>query len=405
MTTHVDAPARRSRRGPTTRAERALAPDLARGAMLLLIALAHSTGVFFASVPGVDVTPHGLERFYNVFQFTFVHARGLPLFAIMFGYGLIQLAARQDAAGSPPSAVRALLLRRNAWLFGFGMVHGVFLFGGDILGAYGLIGIVFTLLLLRRSDRFYRIVVGYAVFAALYVLALGVMVALGMANDPNGRSEIPVGDFSSWSADSYLASVLVRLGEWPIGTAIFLPFILFIWMGAWAARRRVLEEPHHHRTLLRGGLVAGFAVSILGGLPMGLISGGFLHVGDTTAAWTKMLYEGSGLFGGVGYFCLFGLIALALSKRPAPRGVVVQAVSALGQRSLSGYLFQSAAWLVLASPYLLALDEKTGQPTFVAVGCALAVWLTSVVVAYRMQRRAYRGPAETLLRRLAYGRG
>ncbi|WP_157181206.1 DUF418 domain-containing protein [Actinopolymorpha alba] len=374
--------------------------------MLLLIALANGAGVFFANAPGIDTTPHGLERFYNVFLFLFVHARALPLFAIMFGYGLVQLARRQEAAGSTPGAIRAVLVRRNAWLFVFGIAHGILLYAGDILGAYGLIGIAFTLVLLQRGDRIYRIAVWYAGFGAVYILVLAVVVAVGIAGNPNAQTVAPTSAFPSMAADSYAAAVLTRLTEWPASMVTMLPLILFAWLGAWAARRRVLEEPANHRRLLRGGVMVGFGVAVLGGLPMGLLSGGFLPVDAATGTWIKVLYESSGLFGGIGYVSLFGLLALRLSKAMAsPRSnVVVGALTALGQRSLSGYLFQSVAWLVLASPFVLALDEKAASPTFAAAGSAVAVWLVTVVGAYVMERCSYRGPAEILLRRLTYGR-
>jgi uncharacterized protein len=406
MTVEVDTSAPPTPRGPVPAAERTLAPDLARGAMLLLIALANSAGAFFASAPGVDPTPHGLERFSNVFMFLFVHARALPLFAIMFGYGLIQLSRRQDNAGRTPGAVRKLLVRRNAWLFAFGLAHGVLLNAGDILGAYGLVGIAFTLILLRRSDKVYRFAIGYAGFAAVTVVALAIVVAAGLAGNPDGRATVPTSAYPSMAADSYAASVLDRLSEWPASMVTMLPFILWVWMGAWAGRRRVLEEPAKHRRLLRWGAGVGFGVAIAGGLPMGLLSGGFLHADASTAAQIKLLYEVSGLFGGVGYVSLFGLLALMLSRAMvAPRSnVVVGALTALGQRSLSGYLLQSVAWLVLASPFALALGERTGSPTYAAAGSAVAVWLLTVVGAYLMQRRSYRGPAEILLRRLTYGR-
>src|SRR5690606_7669264 len=81
--------------GPVQKSERALAPDLARGSMLLFIALANCAGFFFASAPGVELAPQGLERIYNLFSFMFLHARTYPMFAFMFGYGMIQLAMRQ----------------------------------------------------------------------------------------------------------------------------------------------------------------------------------------------------------------------------------------------------------------------------------------------------------------------
>jgi uncharacterized membrane protein YeiB len=83
---------------------------------------------------------------------------------------------------------------------------------------------------------------------------------------------------------------------------------------------------------------------------------------------------------------------------------VVRALAALGQRSLSGYLFQSVAWLVLVPPFAIALGAHVESPTFAAAGSALAVWLISVAAADLMRRHGYRGPAELLLRRLTYGR-
>jgi len=406
MTTETPAHSLRAARGPVRAGERALAPDLARGAMLLIIALANSSSVFFNTAPGVDKTPEGFERFYNVFLFLFVHARGIPLFAIMFGYGLIQLARRQQAAGGTPGEVRRVLVRRNAWLFVFGLVHGILLFSGDILGAYGLVGIVFTLVLLQRGDRVYRVPVWYLCFAAVTVTVLAVVVTIGIAGDSAVTSVLPTSDSTSMAADSFGAAVADRLSEWPATVLSMLPFILFVWVGAWAARRRILEEPHNHLRLLRWGAVGGLGIAVLGGLPMGLLSGGFLHLDADTASTAKLLYETSGFFGGVGYLCLFGLLALALTKAMAsPRkNVVVGAITALGQRSLSGYLFQTLAWTLLTAPFLLSLGTKSDNPTLTAAVSAVGVWLITVIGAYVLQRRSSRGPAETLLRRLTYGR-
>jgi uncharacterized protein len=389
----------RIRRGPVRPTERALAPDLARGAMLLFIALANSAGYFLASAPGVETDPQGFERFYNFFMVEFIHARAFPLFAIMFGYGLVQLARRQAEAGATPGQVRRVLLRRNAWLFVFGIAHGVLLYSGDFLGAYGLIGIAFTLLLLQRTDRVHRIAPWYLAVGGVYVLVLAALLAFGFQT---GDAPIPVTPFPSVESATYVASVGERLAEWPMHTATLLPMILMVWVGAWAGRRRFLEEPERHLPLLRWTAFGGVAVAVAAGMPMALLTGGFTHVDEGTAAAMKMLYEVSGFFGGVGYAALFGLLAHALTRRP--KGVVVTAVSALGQRSLSGYLFQSVAWLFLATPFLLGMDERVGSPLLVSQACALAVWALTVVAAYLAHRRGYRGPAETLLRRLTYGR-
>jgi uncharacterized membrane protein YeiB len=242
--------------------------------------------------------------------------------------------------------------------------------------------------------------------AAEQAEVLAVVVAIGIAGDSAVTSVLPTSDSTSMAADSFGAAVADRLTEWPATVLSMLPFILFVWVGAWAARRRILEEPQNHRRLLRWGAVGGLGIAVLGGLPMGLLSGGFLHLDADTASTAKLLYETSGFFGGVGYLCLFGLLALALTKAMAsPRkNVVVGAITALGQRSLSGYLFQTLAWTLLTAPFLLSLGSKSDNPTFTAAVAAVAVWLITVIGAYLLQRRSSRGPAETLLRRLTYGR-
>ena len=64
---------------------------------------------------------------------------------------------------------------------------------------------------------------------------------------------------------------------------------------------------------------------------------------------------------------------------------------------MTGYLFQSVAWMVLLAPFTLNLGDRLGNTGFTAAGTA-----TSVIGAHRMQKRSYRGPAETLLRKLTY---
>ncbi|WP_017596145.1 DUF418 domain-containing protein [Nocardiopsis potens] len=390
------------RPGPVPEGERALAPDLARGAMLLLIAVANAAGLFLGAAPGVERDPEGAERVFNLLMIALVHARAYPLFALMFGYGVVQLARRLEAATGSPAAARAVLLRRNAWLLLFGLVHAALLFAGDVLGAYGVAGIAFTLLLLHRSDRVYRIVLWYWGLSAVYSAVLLGLAVHGLAAGSGERAPLPLLGSGSDTAPDYLSSVAARLSEWPLHTLYMSGFVLVVWLGAWAARRRVLEEPARHVRLLRTAAAGGLAIGIAGGLPMGLYAAGWLDADAGTAALLKQLYQVSGMFGGVGYAALFGLAALALEGRR--RGVAVQALTALGRRSLSGYLVQSAAWLVLTAPYLLALGERSSSPALASLGWAVGVWSATLAAAYAMQRRSLRGPAEVLLRRLSYGR-
>ncbi|MEK8107147.1 DUF418 domain-containing protein [Micromonospora sp. M12] len=143
----------------------------------------------------------------------------------------------------------------------------------------------------------------------------------------------------------------------------------------------------------------GLGVATAGGLPAALVSAGWLHVNESTGGLVLLLHGASGMFAGPGYVAVFGLIALRVT-RPGP---VVGALAALGQRSLSGYLFQSAAWLLLLAPFTLALGQRLGSPTIAGVCIAVIVWLVTVLIAGLLDRRGQAGPAEIVLRRLTYG--
>ncbi|MFG1812963.1 DUF418 domain-containing protein [Kribbella sp. NPDC049174] len=383
-------------RGPVTGKERALAPDLIRGAMLLLIGLANSANFAFAGQPGVEGTPHGLERILNFLKLTLVDARAYPVFAVMFGYGLVQLARRQRSAGATTSAVRRILLKRNGWLIAFGAVHATLLYFGDFLGAYGIVGIICTLLLLNRGGKFHRIVVGIWIIEVLYVLYAGVQACVAVANSSGPAHPLTNSPNPSLAASSYGASLVDRLHEYPMHTASVIGFIMVVWLGIWAARKQILENPAAHRTLLKGVAIVGLGITILGGLPLALVGAGWLHVDSAAVDALSYLSHVSGMFGGPGYVALFGLLVARLTQLTLP----VRAIAALGQRSMSGYLFQSVCWMVLLAPF--TLDLQFGSTAYTAALVAIGVWITSVIGAYAMSRRGYRGPAETLLRRLVY---
>lgn len=88
--------------GPTAPAERALGPDLARGVMLLFIALANSH--YFLSGDsirgGFPMDGSRLDSAVTWLIATFVDGRAFPMFGLLFGYGVAQLVRRHEALGS-----------------------------------------------------------------------------------------------------------------------------------------------------------------------------------------------------------------------------------------------------------------------------------------------------------------
>ncbi|MDN5600642.1 MAG: DUF418 domain-containing protein, partial [Brachybacterium sp.] len=83
---------------------------------------------------------------------------------------------------------------------------------------------------------------------------------------------------------------------------------------------------------------------------------------------------------------------------PAP----VRVLAAVGQRSLTFYLFQSLLLAPLMAAWGLGLAPHLS--TWSAVAIAFGVWLLSLPIAAWMDARGIRGPAERLLRRMTYGK-
>lgn len=423
MATTADATA--SPQGPSDghcrRPARSLAPDLARGLMLALIALANSswflwgrevTG-FASHVPAGS----GLDRVLQAVMTVAVDYRSYPLFAFLFGYGMVQFYRSRVDRGIDQAAVRVMLRRRHWAMILLGLLHAALLFYGDVLGAYGLAGLLLVWLFFARRDR--TLAIWAIVLTALHALAAvfstisGLLLSRAPAEvlEPmEGGMAVDMGVFRdlAYGDTNYLISMGTRVGAW-IPAMLFQGLVsvipIAILVGWLAARHRVLDQPWNHVPLLRRVAVIGIAVGWAGGLPGALETLGVFTLPEAVS-WTFMtLATVTGLGAGLGYAAAFGLLAVRLEARTEALGgpgLVPRALAAVGKRSLTFYLFQSVVMAPLMAGWGLGLGEHLGTAGVLAV--ALGVWLVSLPIALAMESRDLRGPAEMLLRRMTYGR-
>ncbi len=408
-------PAGRNRgpmRGPVRAGERSLAPDLARGAMLLLIVASNTVFHLWAARTGpagwhpVDGGP--LDTAVQFAMVTALDLRVFPLFAFMFGYGMMRLHRRQTEAGTDPRTATALLRRRGLWLLLFGSAHAALLMAGDIVGVYGILCAVLGTLFIRRGDRTLLTAAGIALLLLAALTALTYLDAAAQpaaAAPPQGPTSADL--YASTETDP-LAAALTRLETWALtvtlGGALFsFSFHAAILLGFWAARRGVLDRPGDHLPLLRRTAVAGIAIGWAGGLPAALFHVGALDLPAAYAVETGplfMLQALTGLPGGLGYAAAITLAAHAMPAR-IRSGLPVALTTAVGKRSLSCYLAHSVLFSPVLAAWGLGLGAHLGSAT--ALLYAVAVWLVTAVGAHLLERAGRRGPAEAALRRLVYG--
>ena len=421
------------------------APDVARGFMLALIALANVPFwvSYFPEHPRAGFAAldamTSADQWWFLVRAMLVDRRAYPLFSILFGFGMVIMARRtiererraaldplprELSAGWTPmqwhifnEAVEArarraasrLIRRRGWWMIVIGAVHSL-VFSGDIIGAYGLVAVMCAeLIVMRRS--WLRVVVGLCL-TALSLLSLGAMAeaaGAGLMNlEYHGpsvlRATYPLTSFGSWIVSTLLTPL----------TSLVVPCVM---IGVGVARWGALQDPRGHRRALCVIAGVGLLVGALGALPYAM---GQL---DWAQVWsiggTFVLYHATGVAGACGWLALLALVgggpreavaqvgeapaqvgeALAQAGE-APRqelGAVRSFLSAIGRRSMTAYLSQTLLFAVV----FLTLGLVGVRSVGVAVAglIALGVWAVigiGCVVSDVMG--ATRGPAERVLR-------
>lgn len=389
--------------------------------MLCLIAIANVSVYLWGSFDETSLSPHptggsALDTVLSVLAILFVDGRIYPMFAFLIGYGMVQFSRSRQGRGDRPADISRMLVRRNLWLIAFGFLHALLLFGGDILGAYGLAGLVLGYAVLRGSDRAVKIAAWIlaglvAAFAVLQFLSALLLAWAGTSE--SGADQMPEGgelwDFTrnigtlGNGEDSYLLALAIRVGMWFVSSImanVALAVPLCVLLGGLAARHLWIEVgPARPRPGL--GLVGGIgiAVGVIGAIPQALQFLGLISAEALAPFAFLGLNQFTGIAAGIGYAALFGLIGTRLQQRPP---AFLLPVAYVGKRSLSFYLLQSVVFAPLLAAWCLGLGENWSTTS--AYLLALGVWAVSLLLAWLMEKVGHRGPAEVVLRRLTYGR-
>ena len=378
----TESPAARRR----TSLPRALAPDVARGVMLLLIALAHAPAMAAAPPAAIDVLASG-------FKALVADNQARDLFILLFGYGMGQLLARNAARGTDPTTTRRQLRRRGLVLLALGLAHNALLVPLDIIAVYGAALLILTPLVTARDKvLLWTAATTLPISVALLTLGTARELADRLAGRPTGMAPL--------MADTYAAHVVSDLATWVPETLLSVLIVApGMALGIWAARRRLLDDPAAHAGLLRRVAVVGISGAVVLRLPLSLAV-----VGVPVPAPEGLLAVAHTLGGWLGGAGLAGLIAVVLLRGGAVRGGPVSAaLAALGRRSLTFYVGQSLVWLVLFYPFALDLAPRVG--TAGALGIGAATWLASLGIAVLLERLGRSAPLEWMVRRFVYGRG
>jgi uncharacterized protein len=137
MTEHSPASA------PVAATERITSIDTLRGVAVLGILVMNIYGFAMPFVAYQNPLAMGGTEWYNLGTWFFTHVlfdqKFMTIFSILFGAGLTMMVTRAEARDS---RYAASWYRRNFWLLVIGALHGYFLWFGDILFHYALMGML-----------------------------------------------------------------------------------------------------------------------------------------------------------------------------------------------------------------------------------------------------------------------
>lgn len=410
------APAPALADGATREGERLPGLDVLRGLALLGILPANLTSFALPSAPSDDVvhfmSPAASEALAHGVLRTLVTEKFITIFALLFGAGLALQRERALARGGEGFYPRTLW--RLMLLAGLGLCHAIFVWQGDVLLYYAIIGV--GALAISALPPQPLLVLGGASLLLSALILLSVASVVGSWMDAPGPATLVealehpdvaggigggVGrEVATFRSGAYLDQVQTRAG---IYVAIFGSVVFFygwrvgglLLLGMAAQKLGLLSPGPRERAVLRGLLVGGLLV----GVPIELYQG-VEHAahGPLPVAFgmrLEALHEVGSLSLALAYASAVLLLPAAWYSRAPLRWL-----GNVGRTALSNYLGQSLVCTFVFYSWGLGLFATLTRAQL--WGVAAIVWAVQLTVSALWLRWFVMGPVEWVWRTLTW---
>jgi uncharacterized protein len=384
---------------PVEPSERIQILDILRGFALFGVLAANIKGYSWPAMV-YDVSAfHTGTGFLNgaaeVFLLLFIRYKSATLLSFLFGLGFYIQMTRAESRGS---RFGSIYVRRNLVLLAFGILHIVLLWWLDILSYYAIAAFVLLAFRKKSLKSLKRWIIGFAVLTPVLALAGSIVSGDEEVNqEPAFKQSIEIHQHGT-----YGEILRLRLHEYSteaLPPGDFLPTVslimVFILMGTWAGRARILHEPQEHlteiRKAIRWGLILGAPAALFQAVVVFAFAGNEILVGIA-----EVLFHTLGLM----LFLTFagGIVLLVQNKVWESR---LKVLAPLGRMTLTTYLTQSLICTTIFNGYGLGLYGRVGP----AAGLLLTIGIYTLQVFFsRWWLSKFQfGPMEWLWRALTYG--
>ena len=385
--------------------ERIQALDVLRGVAVAGILFANVLvffGLIFMPPDRMAALPTaGADRVAAFLERVFVDGKFYSLFSLLFGIGFgVQLARGGDAA-------LPRFKRRLRILLGIGAIHAFFIWAGDILMLYALLGFTMPWFARKSNRQLLRwTVILLAVPTTLYVVALvawtfGAAVP-ARAPSSSGMPAQLLGYFEAIGTggikDAFIGNLVFLGGRWAdLFATVRFPKVLGMFvLGLWTVRTGLALSPSDHRATLVRWRLLGLGV----GLPANIIATWAFE------QWQYLPPSVGGLLGvvmqavGIPMLALGYAATVVLLVLDGQRFITV--FGPVGRMALTNYLMHSVVCVVLSYGFGFGLWWHTGASRAMAIA-AMIILVQIPLSAWWLSRFRF-GPVEWAWRRLTYGR-
>jgi uncharacterized protein len=380
--------------------------DVLRGAALLGILTANMRGF---SGPFAAYFDHSLmwtdpvSRAAQAFVDLFVSGKFITVFAFMFGIGFAIQMERAQARGI--ESIR-FYVKRLAALLLFGVLHSVFIWWGDILLPYAVMGI--GLLLFRNATQ--ATVLRWAMALYLYPTVIaGQMLALQLAGLPLPGPEPTTPEelqriIAVYASGSYVEMVRQNLNELAfnlVAIVFFYPRVLGVFLfGLWVWRAGIIGDLASRIEMLRRCQMHGLWVGLVFNAGTVMVTEMY-HPNPMVPSIPGFVANLTGAIGAPAGSLFYASTLALLWQRPDWRRRLAP-FGAVGRTALSNYLLQSVVCTTLFYGWGGALYGTVSPLAGLAI--TLPIYAAQVVLTTMYMKRFRSGPMEWVWRRLTYGR-
>lgn len=321
---------------------------------------------------------------------TFFTTNFFTMFSFLFGLGFFIFLSRAEQKGKK---IAPLFYRRMFVLLIFGLLHGIFLWYGDILWTYAIAGAL--LFFFYRLSPKVNVIIAVLILTMISGLILIGALALFLMGDQSMAGfalEIGMTDaILSGSYSDVVSMNITLLGISVSGIIFVVPIVLAMFLiGLSFGQMRVFENLSAHMNMIKK--LAWYGLGI--GLPIKIVTGYFTTYAGDNDFYTTLGQLSSSLGGPL---MSLGYVALMIILMKHFKGLV-KVLQPVGQMALTNYIGQTIIMLLIF--YVGGLFNHVDAIYFVPI--VLVVFAVQIILSKMWMSNFSYGPLEWIWRTLTY---